>query len=84
MPRNYRNEYDSYQGTEEQKRRRANRNKDRREAEREGKVHKGDGKDIDHLNYNPKDHSSKNKRVVDKSTNRSKNKHKKGEKQNRS
>lgn len=48
MARDYRAEYDNYQGSEEQKRNRAKRNKARRTMEREGKVHKGDGKDVDH------------------------------------
>jgi len=46
--RDYRSEYDRYQGTEEQKKKRAQRNAARRKAEREGKVAKGDGKDIAH------------------------------------
>ena len=48
MPRNYRKEYDNYQGSEEQKKKRAARNKARRQLEREGKVSKGDGKDVHH------------------------------------
>jgi len=47
--RNYRKEYDDYQGTPEQKKRRADRNRARRQAEREGRVHKGDGKELDHV-----------------------------------
>lgn len=50
--RDYRREYDSFQGTDEQKKRRAKRNKDRRQAERDGKVSKGDGKDIHHSGKN--------------------------------
>ena len=46
--RDYRSEYDRYQGTEEQKKKRAQRNAARRKAEREGKVAKGDGKDVAH------------------------------------
>jgi len=46
--RDYRSEYDRYQGTEEQKKKRAQRNAARRKAEREGKVKKGDGKDVAH------------------------------------
>ena len=46
--RDYRQEYDAYQGTETQKKNRAQRNKARRMLEREGVVHKGDGKDVDH------------------------------------
>jgi len=46
--RNYRSEYDKYQGTDEQKKKRAQRNAARRKAEREGKVSKGDGRDVAH------------------------------------
>jgi hypothetical protein len=46
--RDYRQEYDSYQGTEDAKKKRAQRNKARRMLEREGVVRKGDGKDVDH------------------------------------
>lgn len=42
-------EYDAYQGTPIQKKRRADRNRARREAMRAGRVHKGDGKELDHL-----------------------------------
>jgi hypothetical protein len=48
MPRNYKTEYQNYQGTEEQKKNRAQRNAARREMERKGVVSKGDGKDVDH------------------------------------
>jgi hypothetical protein len=48
MPRNYKQEYDNYQGTEASKKDRAQRNKARRMMEREGVVKKGDGKDVDH------------------------------------
>lgn len=47
--RNYRKEYDEYQGLPEQKRRRADRNRARRKALRKGSVHKGDRKEVDHL-----------------------------------
>ena len=47
--RDYRAEYDKYQGTEQQKKNRAQRNKARRAAMRDGKVHKGDGKDVAHV-----------------------------------
>jgi len=47
--RDYRAEYDKYQGTEQQKKNRAQRNKARRTATREGKVRKGDGKDVAHV-----------------------------------
>lgn len=71
--RDYRREYDKYQGTEERKNARVEQNKARRMAEREGLVKKGDGKDVDHktpLSKGGKTTKS-NLRVVDKSTNRS-------------
>ena len=46
--RNYKKEYENYDGTEAVKKKRAQRNKARRMLEREGVVHKGDGKDVDH------------------------------------
>jgi len=48
-PRNYRKEYDNYQGTAEQKKNRAARNKGRRTMEAAGKVSKGDGKHVNHV-----------------------------------
>lgn len=78
--RNYRAEYDSYHGTEKQKEARAQRNAARREAEREGKVHKGDGKDVDHKTPIRKGgtNADSNTRVVDKEDNRGWRKGKKG------
>lgn len=49
--RDYRKEYDQYQGTTAQKKRRAARNQARRVAIREGRVHKGDGKELDHVGF---------------------------------
>ncbi len=46
--RNYRKEYDEYHKKPEQKKRRAQRNKANRKAKREGRIHKGDGKEVDH------------------------------------
>lgn len=48
MSRNYKQEYERYQGTPEQIANRTERNRARREMEKEGRVHKGDGKDVDH------------------------------------
>ncbi len=48
MPRNYRQEYDRYHASPEQKKNRAARNKARAEATKSGKVSKGDGKDVGH------------------------------------
>lgn len=61
-----------YQGSPEQKKNRAARNKARREAMRDGKVRKGDGKDIDHKVPLSKggSTSSSNTRVRDKASNR--------------
>lgn len=73
MARDYRKEYDEYQGTPEQKKRRAQRNAARRKAMREGKVRKGDGKEVDHRGMNRKGRlNNDNVRVVSKKTNRKK------------
>jgi hypothetical protein len=47
-PRDYKKEYEAYDGTPEVKKKRALRNAARREAERDGKVSKGDGNDVHH------------------------------------
>jgi hypothetical protein len=70
--RDYRKEYDNYQGKPDQVRNRSNRNKARRLLAKMGRVRKGDGKDVDHKNGNPKDNSVGNLRVTSKSHNRSK------------
>lgn len=62
-----------YNSSPEQKKNRASRNAARRAAERDGKVRKGDGKDVDHQNMNPKDNRKSNLKVMDKSKNRAKN-----------
>ena len=46
--RNYRREYDTYQGKPEQVKNRAKRNAARAEMVKAGRVSKGDGKDVDH------------------------------------
>jgi hypothetical protein len=46
--RDYRSEYDNYQGTETQKKNRAKRNAARKMLMDEGKVRKGDGKHVNH------------------------------------
>lgn len=48
MARDYKREYETYQGTEQQKKNRAQRNAARRTAVKDGKVTKGDGKDVSH------------------------------------
>lgn len=47
-PRPYQKEYANYDGTPAVKKKRAARNKARAMMEKEGLVHKGDGKDVDH------------------------------------
>lgn len=47
--RDYAKEYADYHGTPEQKKRRADRNRARRQAVRDGRVSKGDGKELDHV-----------------------------------
>lgn len=71
--RNYKKEYKVSQSDEAEKKRRALRNAARRRLEDEGRVRKGDGKDVDHKKALIKGGSNgkTNLRVVSKSTNRS-------------
>lgn len=71
--RNYRQEYDRYQGSPAQIKNRAERNKARSIMAKKGAVHKGDGKDVDHKKPLVKggSNSPSNFRVVSKSANRS-------------
>ena len=71
MARNYKQEYERYHKSPEQKKRRAMRNKVRREALRDGKVRKGDRIDIHHLDGNPMNSKKSNLRLQDRSKNRS-------------
>lgn len=64
-----------YNESPEQLKRRAQRNAARRKMEKAGKVHKGDGKDVDHKNMNTSNNSSSNLQVMSASKNRAKNKH---------
>ena len=59
-----------YNALPEQRSNRASRNFARRTLERIGLVKKGDGKDVDHKDGNPKNNSRANLRVVTKSANR--------------
>lgn len=72
MPRNYRKEYDSYHGKPEQIKKRAQRVMARREMERDGRVSKGDGMDVDHIRpiRSGGSNSKSNLRVVPKGRNR--------------
>lgn len=71
MARSYRKEYDRYQGKPEQIKRRASRNAARAKMAKAGKVKKGDGKDVAHLNNNPKVNKLGNLAVQSKKKNRS-------------
>lgn len=71
MARNYRSEYDNYQGKPEQIARRSSRNKARRVLEKAGVAKKGDGKDVAHRNGNPLVNSRANLAVQSKRSNRS-------------
>lgn len=53
--RDYRDEYDQYQGQPAQIAKRASRNKARAAMVKAGKAHKGDGKDIEHVDGNALD-----------------------------
>lgn len=60
-----------YNSKPAQKKRRAQRNAARRKMIKAGKVRKGDGKDVAHLNNNPKDNKRSNLAVQSKAKNRS-------------
>ncbi len=68
--RDYGDEYKKYHSSLKAKRDRASRNAVRRRALRNGTVTKGDSKDIDHENGNPRDNSPGNLQVMDRRTNR--------------
>lgn len=70
--RDYKKEYNSYHAKPEQKKNRAARNKARTLLSSTGRVRKGDGKDIDHRDGNPRNNSKSNLSVMSKRRNRSK------------
>lgn len=80
--RNYKNEYKKYQGSDEQKKRRAARGRARYALMQAGKARKGDGKDVAHKNGNPLDNDPKNLKSVSRSANRSYPRTKKAKKKN--
>jgi hypothetical protein len=73
--RNYKREYKLFHGKPSQIKKRAKRVQARRDMEDEGKVHKGDGKDVDHKKplRNGGTSARKNLRVRDRGENRSDN-----------
>ena len=72
MVRNYREEYDNYHGTEEQKKNRASRNSARRDAEKRHGKSKLRGKEVDHRDGNPKNNSKDNLQIISRKANRKK------------
>ncbi len=72
MPRDYAKEYREYHGRPDQIKKRAQRVMARREMERDGKVSKGDGMDVDHIRpiRSGGTNSKSNLRVVPKGRNR--------------
>lgn len=71
-PRNYKREYLLWQSSKKAKLDRAARNRARAQLVAEGKVKKGDGKDVDHHDGNPRNGSRSNLRVMTASANRAK------------
>ncbi|MEL0199377.1 MAG: HNH endonuclease [Gammaproteobacteria bacterium] len=71
VKRNYKGEYKNYQSSTEQKKRRASRNTARNRMIADGKVKRGDGKDVAHKNGNPTDNRKSNLKVVSAAKNRS-------------
>jgi hypothetical protein len=69
--RDYKQEYKNQHASPEAKKKRASRNAARAKLMKEGKVRKGDGKDVDHKNGNANDNSKGNLRVRSASSNRS-------------
>lgn len=70
--RDYGHEYCKFGASIKAKKDRAARNKTRRQALREGRVHKGDNLELDHRDSNPRNNSRSNIRVVSRRINRSK------------
>lgn len=62
-----------YNSKPSSKKDRASRNTARAGAVKAGKAHKGDGKDVDHKNSNPRDNRKGNQQVISASKNRSMN-----------
>ena len=69
--RDYKKEYQNYQGKPDQIKKRASRNAARRKMMADGKVKKGDGKDVAHANDNCLDNRKSNLKVQSPAKNRS-------------
>lgn len=68
--RDYRKEYDSYHAKPEQRRRNDARKKARRLMVSKGRVQKGDGREVDHKDFNPRNNALANLRITSRRTNR--------------
>lgn len=84
--RDYEREYRRFQSSKKAKKDRAARNKARRQALKEGKVHRGDDLEVHHSDSNPRHGSKSNLRVVSRTFNRSRreNSRRRGSRRNRS
>lgn len=84
--RDYAREYRRFQSSRKAKKDRAARNKARRLAERQGRVHKGDNKEVDHKDSNPQHNAKSNIRVISRHANRAKkeNSRRRGSRRNKS
>lgn len=69
--RDYAKEYRDFHAKPDQKKRRAGRNAARRKLTAQGRVSKGDGKDVDHIDKNTLNNSPSNLRVLRAKVNRS-------------
>tara|TARA_R100001129_G_scaffold184499_1_gene169550 strand:- start:31 stop:273 length:243 start_codon:yes stop_codon:yes gene_type:complete len=69
--RNYKKEYSRYHSSPLQKKNRASRNAARNALKKRGVVKKGDNKDINHKNGNPRDNRRLNLGITTKKANRS-------------
>lgn len=70
----------AYNSKESSKKDRASRNSARAEAVKSGKASRGDGKDVDHKNSNPRDNKKGNTQVISASKNRAMNQYDKRKK----
>lgn len=79
-------ELSRFQSSKKAKKDRAARNKARRQALREGEVHRGDKLEVDHKDSNPSHNTKSNLRVVSRTFNRSRkeNSRRRGSRRNRS
>lgn len=69
--RDYKREYRNYRGNPTQIANRASRNAARAKMVKAGAAHKGDGKDVDHKDSNPRHNARSNLRMSSKAANRS-------------